>query len=108
MTATDRETMLLDGLLASFDATRIEHRVLPCGLAEAYEGGAPGRLHARVARVRRGPRALRPARGRRAGRGARAQARRPSLGAGGRGAAAWPSMPTHGDWVLLGEDPPSR
>jgi hypothetical protein len=32
-----RETMLLDGLLPDFHATRIEHRVIACDLPEAYE-----------------------------------------------------------------------
>ena len=104
MTATDRETMLLDGLLASFDATRIEHRVLPCGLPEAYEAVRQADFM-RAWRDSAAVRALFALRG--AGERAAALARRRAPIPAPEVAELRPaSMPTHGDWVLLGEDPP--
>jgi hypothetical protein len=63
---------------------------------------APGRLHARLARVARRARAVR--RARRGGARGRVGARPPPQPEHER--LRLSDMPTHGDWVLLGETPP--
>ncbi len=104
MTATERETMLLDGLLPSFDATRIEHRVIPCGLPEAYEAVRQADFM-RAWRDSVAVRALFALR--EAGeRGAALARRRAPIPVPEVAALRLAGMPTHGDWVLLGEDPP--
>jgi hypothetical protein len=100
----DRETMLLDGLLPTFDATRIEHRVIACGLAEAYEATRQADFMRawRESAVVRVLFALR-------GAGERAVSlvrRRPLVAVPEVAAMRLAGMPAHGDWVLLGEDPP--
>jgi hypothetical protein len=98
------EPMLLDRLLADFDATRIEHRVIPGGLAEAYEAT----LQADFLRAWRESAAVRALFAlRTAGeRAAAAVRRRPFVAPPEVAALRLAGMPSHGDWVLLGEAPP--
>jgi hypothetical protein len=96
--------MLLDRLLADYDATRVEHRVIPGDVASVYEAARRADFM-RAWRESLAVRALFAART--AGERAVALAR-------GRTPVPVPEpesmrlegMPTHGDWVLLGEDPP--
>jgi hypothetical protein len=98
------EPMLLDRLLAAFDATRIEHRVIPVGLAEAYEATRQADFR-RAWRDSVAVRALFALRG--AGeRMAAVARRRPPVAAPEVAALRLAGMPSHGDWVLLGEAPP--
>lgn len=98
------EPMLLDRLLADFDATRIEHRVIGVGLAEAYEATRQADF-LRAWRDSVAVRALFAVRG--AGEWTAAAVRRRPLVAPPEVAALrLAGMPTHGDWVLLGEAAP--
>jgi hypothetical protein len=98
------EPMLLDRLLADFDTTRIEHRVIACGLAEAYEATRQADF-IRAWRDSAAVRTLFALRG--AGeRVASLVQRRPLPPAPEVAAMRLAGMPTHGDWVLLGEAPP--
>jgi hypothetical protein len=98
------EPMLLDRLLADFDVTRIEHRVLSGGLAEAYEATR----QADFLRAWRGSVAVRALFAlRAAGERMAAVARcRPPVAPPDMAALRLATMPSHGDWVLLGEAPP--
>jgi hypothetical protein len=99
------EPMLLDRLLSDFDATRIEHRVIPGGLAEVYEAT----LQADFLHAWRGSTAVRALFALRAAGERAATAvlrRRPLVAAPEVAALRLAGMPTHGDWVLLGEAPP--
>jgi hypothetical protein len=99
----DSEPMLLDRLLADFDATRIEHRVIAVGLAEAYQATRQADFM-RAWRDSVAVRALFALRG--AGERVAAVARRRQVAAPEVAALRLAGMPTHGDWVLLGEAPP--
>jgi hypothetical protein len=98
------EPMLLDRLLPRFDATRIEHRVIAGDLEQVYEA-------TRQADFMRAWRESPAVRGLFA---ARAAGERAAALVRGRAPVPVPEpeslrlegMPTHGDWVLLGEDPP--
>lgn len=98
------EPMLLDRLLSDFDATRIEHRVIPGDLAEVYQATLQADF-LRAWRDSMAVRALFALRG--AGeRTAAAVRRRPLVAPPGVAALRLAAMPSHGDWVLLGEAPP--
>jgi hypothetical protein len=55
------EPMLIDRLMLAYDAVRAEHRIVS-GDIDHLRGDTPRRLHPRLARVRRGQRAVRRAR----------------------------------------------
>ena len=98
------EPMLLDRLLSDYDVTRIEHRVIPGGLAEAYEATR----EADFLRAWRDSVAVRALFALRAAgeRMAAAVRGRPPVEAPEAAAMRLATMPTHGDWVLLGDAPP--
>jgi hypothetical protein len=106
MTAIASPTMLLDRLMPTFDAVRTEHRVIDADVQSAY------------AAVRRADfvRAWRESAAVRMLFGARSLAERALSLARGRPYAAPPTpaamrlqeMPLHGEWVLLGEEPPGE
>jgi hypothetical protein len=98
------KAMLIDRLMPSYDAVRVEHRVVPGGLASAYAATRRADF-IRAWRESTAVRFLFAVRG----LGERAV----SLVAGREHREPPPpesmrlaDMPTHGDWVLLGEDPP--
>jgi hypothetical protein len=98
------EAMLIDRLMPSYDAVRVEHRIVPGGLASAYAATRRADF-IRAWRESTAVRFLFAVRG----LGERAV----SLVAGREHREPPPpesmrlaDMPTHGDWVLLGEDPP--
>jgi hypothetical protein len=102
-TPADR-SMLIDRLMPSYDAVRAEHRIVPGDIATVYAATS----HADFIRAWRESTAVRllfAARGvaeRAISLIASRERREPPPPESMRLA----DMPTHGDWVLLGEDPP--
>jgi hypothetical protein len=99
-------SVLLDRLMPEFDAARIEHRVIDGRPADVYKVA----IHAdfldamRRSRIVRGLFGLRAAGERVAAAARRAQAASPPEPV----ALRLAEMPEHGDWVRLGEDPPTE
>jgi hypothetical protein len=98
--------MLIDRMMPSYDAVRTEHRIIPGAIATVY--GATRRADfIRAWRESVAVRVLFAARGigeRAISLFARREHREPPPPQSMRLA----DMPTHGDWVLLGEDPPNE
>jgi hypothetical protein len=99
-------SMLLDDLMPAFDATRIEHRVIPAPPGIVFDAAIHADLvdAVRHSRMVRGLFALRGTADRVAATARHIEVSRPS---------ELPSMrladlPEHGDWVRLGEDPPNE
>jgi hypothetical protein len=97
--------MLLDRLMPEFDATRIEHRVIDARPAAVYDAAIHADLVDAMSRSRivRGLFGLRAAAERVA-----ALARRTPRDAPAVPVLRLAEMPNHGDWVRLGESPPSE
>jgi hypothetical protein len=97
--------MLLDDLLHEFDATRIEHRVVPGSQAGVYAVA----VHVDFIEVVRHNIAVRSLFGARAGAERLAAAVRrsgPPAPAPELDALRLEDLPERGDWIRLGEDPP--
>jgi hypothetical protein len=98
--------MLIDRLMPSYDAVRTEHRIVPGDIATVYAATRRADF-IRAWRESAAVRFLFAARGigeRAVSLIARHEHREPPPPESMRLA----DMPTHGDWVLLGEDPPSE
>ena len=98
--------MLLDDLMAEFDATRIEHRVIEGGPAAVYEAAVTAdQMDAlRDSTWLRGLFAVRGA-GERLAAAVRGS---PSAPLPEPAALRLADLPDHGDWVRLGDDPPKE
>ena len=99
-----RRPMLLDGLLPRYDATKVEHRAIPVPIDAAYEAVRS----ADFMEAWRGSSAVRFLFAARS-LGERAVAtvgRRPHAEPPAPESMRLADMPTRGEWVLLGEDPP--
>jgi hypothetical protein len=96
--------MLIDGLLARHDALRIEHRVVAGGLDAVYAAVEQADFM-RAWRESAAVRTLFAARSLGA-RAVAAAARRPHVEPPAPEAMRLADMPSHGDWVRLGESPP--
>ena len=98
------EAMLIDRLMPAYDAVRAEHRIVPGDVATVYAAARRADF-IRAWRESAAVRLLFAARGvgeRAVCLIARREHREPPPPESMRLA----DMPTHGDWVLLGEDPP--
>lgn len=100
------ESMLIERLMPHFDAVRVEHRIVPGDIATVYAATR----RADFIRAWRGSAAVRVLFAVR-GMGERAVsliARREYREPPPPESMRLADMPTHGDWVLLGEDPPNE
>jgi hypothetical protein len=97
--------MLLDAALPDFDATRIEHRVIDGEQARVYDV-VLGADFMRAWREHAAVRALGAARSMAEQIVARARGRAAAQAAAEPGSMRLADLPTHGQWVRLGEDPP--
>jgi hypothetical protein len=95
--------MLLDTLMAEFDATRVEHRVISGARSDVYDAA----VHADLVDAMRRSRVVRTL------FTLRRAAERVAATVGGSQVPSAPEpmlrlaeMPEHGDWVKLGADPP--
>jgi hypothetical protein len=99
--------MLIDRLMPEFDASRIEHRVVPGRVSDAYAAalGIDFVDAVRESHALRGVLALRA----RTERIASVLRRSGSAAtAGGPKTLLLADLPEHGEWVRLGEDPPNE
>lgn len=102
---TDRAPMLLDSLLPDFDATRIEHRVVPGTATDVY----PIAIEVDFIEAVRRSQAVRALFGM---RGALEKIVATLRGTNGSSETAEAeslrlnALPSQGEWVLLGDDPP--
>ena len=98
--------MLIDSLLPEFDATRIEHRVVPGDIEAVYE--ATLRLTSCAHRKSRRPSAFYSVHARRPNVLSRAVRRRPAPAIAEPPSLRLADLPRRGEWVLLGENPPAE